>query len=506
MLPDLTFSDTDRPLTVGHNGRGRVNVTNGGVVSGLASATIGGGVSGEGVVDVHGTGAALTFAGTDRSLTVAFEGQGALNVTDGGAIGGVGFSNIASEAGAEGVITVDGTDSRFEYSGTNSGFIVGSRGHGTLHVTNGGLVSGAVFGTVSSDTGGEGVVNIGGAGSTLALTGACTGCNFLQGAFLAIGTNGVGTVNVTGGGRVTVDAAGTGAIFPGIAVGGLGITPGSAGTGHLVVDGVGSAITISGDNAYIEVGGNNGQGQVDVTNGAAVRIEGSNASAYLAPLANTAGVAELNVAGAGSQFDAGSLLAIGKDFFTTAGGGSLATVNVSAGGTVAADLIYIGPNGVVSGSGGNLVGDVENHGTLMPGNSPGVLDIDGDLTLGADGTLVIEIAGGIPGLEYDVLNVSGLLTFGGTLELVFLNEFLPSPNDPTFRFFNATNTLGNFAEILLPSGFNLNLDSNGGFQINAVPLPPAALLLMPALMVLAARRRRSGRPNANRGQTRMAFT
>ena len=63
---------------------------------------------------------------------------------------------------------------------------------------------------------------------------------------------------------------------------------------------------------------------------------------------------------------------------------------VSAGGTVAADLIYIGPNGVVSGSGGNLVGDVENHGTLMPGNSPGVLAWV-NFTLSALGAILMAV-------------------------------------------------------------------------------------------------------------------
>ena len=71
-------------------------------------------------------------------------------------------------------------------------------------------------------------------------------------------------------------------------------------------------------------------------------------------------------------------------------------------------------------------------GFVAPGESPGTLNIQGDLTQAADGKLVIEIGGNTPGL-FDVLNVSDKLTSGGTLEVTLLNGFTPGAND-TFNF------------------------------------------------------------------------
>jgi hypothetical protein len=159
------------------------------------------------------------------------------------------------------------------------------------------------------------------------------------------------------------------------------------------------------------------------------------------------------------------------------------------------DDVLIGPNGTVMGSGGTLLGAVENHGTLAPGESPGTLTIQGDLTQAADGKLVIEIGGNTPGSLYDVLNVTGKFTFGGTLEINLIGGFTPEAGD-VFNFLQFGSFEGSFANIILSTfgtgqTLHLNFGPNGITAVSAVPLPAAVWLLSSALGGLAFARRRA---------------
>ena len=82
------------------------------------------------------------------------------------------------------------------------------------------------------------------------------------------------------------------------------------------------------------------------------------------------------------------------------------------------------------GGGGEVGGNVDNSGgSVSPGNSPGILTIDGDYTQGSGGTLLIEINGTTPGVEYDRLVVTGAANLDGTLEVLL--GFTPA-NDASF--------------------------------------------------------------------------
>ena len=50
-------------------------------------------------------------------------------------------------------------------------------------------------------------------------------------------------------------------------------------------------------------------------------------------------------------------------------------------------------------------------------------------------TLILELAGPQPGSGYDQLEISGLATLNGTLELSYLDGFSPSAGE-SFDFFN----------------------------------------------------------------------
>jgi hypothetical protein len=53
-----------------------------------------------------------------------------------------------------------------------------------------------------------------------------------------------------------------------------------------------------------------------------------------------------------------------------------------------------------------------NGGTISPGNSPGILTINGDVTLSSTSTLFIELNGTTAGSSYDQLVVNGQVNLG----------------------------------------------------------------------------------------------
>ncbi|MCI0682029.1 MAG: LamG domain-containing protein, partial [Gemmataceae bacterium] len=103
----------------------------------------------------------------------------------------------------------------------------------------------------------------------------------------------------------------------------------------------------------------------------------------------------------------------------------------------AAGTTNLGTSGILHGGievqGGSLVGagtvqgDVENSATVAPGNSPGVITIDGNYTQSGAGTLAIEIGGtGESPPEFDRLIVNGTVTLAGTLTVSLINGFTPA--------------------------------------------------------------------------------
>jgi autotransporter-associated beta strand protein len=89
------------------------------------------------------------------------------------------------------------------------------------------------------------------------------------------------------------------------------------------------------------------------------------------------------------------------------GDNSAATGNV----TVASGAT-LGGSGIIGGA-----TTIQSGGFLAAGNSPGILTFEGDLTLDAGSTTLMEIAGTVRGTEYDGIDVAGLLTYGGDLDI-----------------------------------------------------------------------------------------
>jgi hypothetical protein len=95
-------------------------------------------------------------------------------------------------------------------------------------------------------------------------------------------------------------------------------------------------------------------------------------------------------------------------------------------------------------------GTVNFEGDLTPGNSAAAVQFGGDVVLGPDATLQIEIGGTTAGSQYDQINVAGELSLGGALEISLINGFVPTAGQ-TFDFILGSDVVGAFSSIELPT-------------------------------------------------------
>ncbi len=177
----------------------------------------------------------------------------------------------------------------------------------------------------------------------------------------------------------------------------------------------------------------------------------------------------------------------------------------------------IGASQTLQGS-GTVIGNTTVNGTLAPGNSPGLLTFNNNLTLGGASTSQFEINGTTRGTTFDAVNVGGTLTYGGAVSLFFNAPITAG----TYDLFGGSSggspasVAGDFATLSIAGTFAESLTSgpvfstgtgwtassanwtyvfnnaSGDLTISAVPEPSAfaALAGLAGLGFVGARRRR----------------
>jgi len=448
---------------VGFFGQGTLNISEGGQVRNF-HGRVGAAVGGSGVVTVNGTSSRWDNAG---DLTIGDSGSGNLNITAGGHVqndcGIVGFNPPDVTSGGTGAVTVDGDNSQWINSRE---LIVGYFGQGTLTVTSGGYVQ-STDAFVSSGLNSTGVVTVDGDNSQWTSFGE-----------LHLGVGGPGTLTITGGGHVQN------------ARGFVGMGP----SGEVRVVGDNSRWINSGDLSV----GHSGPGTLTITSGGRVQ----NSRGFIGSFAG----GTVTVSGAGSIWEMTGPLFIGRDPTDPGISEGPATLIIDPGGAVIIeeDTVLLGGEVVrlqggtlqtraisrFQGSGqfqwtsgvlhiGTFAGDLLNQGgVLAPGRSAGSTTIMGNYTQQTGGKLEIEIGGGFPGSTFDTVDVTGTALLDGGLQLKLINGFLPNPS-LTLKVLSATSLSGVFTNVA--NGQRLTtVDGIGSFLVHYGPgsaLPQNQIIL-----------------------------
>ncbi len=320
---------TDGELIVGQAGTGSLVFTDGG--SSIIGASQ---FPGELVVgkDVGSTGTLIvdgprTRINAVQGMLIGPEGSGRLDILRGGSVVTSNTNVVASFPSGQGVVTVDGVNSKW----TTTGLVLGRRGHAELLVSSGGQIvtPGPVWigGATDADSG-SGVAVIDGQGSEWLATG---GVSFL------IGETGSGILRVRNGALVEADSVTLGGRAKGVgelsvegptstfrSVNGLGVGALGAATfnitagGHVInsfasiagASGVIATATVDGNGSRWEIGGAQfpfrvgvrGIAVLSVHNDGAVSVGGGAGTLRLASFSES--TSALNI-GSGSDSGAG---------------------------------------------------------------------------------------------------------------------------------------------------------------------------------------------------------
>lgn len=484
---------------------------------------------------IHALGTVTLNGGTLNAGAIVSSGvlnfnAGALNLTNsglavesGGLLGSAVSLSPLKSLGVSGTTTLNGAATLSIDGGTfstgalvdNGGFAFNS---GTFNLTNDDLVigSGGLFGGVAqfglnqeinvsnSATVDSGSVLLLANGSFSAGTTTNNGTVVLDG-FVATLGGGTLTNNglLTGNGRVTAttDNTATGEVRVSsgdtLGLSGAGNSHSNSGSinllgGTLDVDGDltnTSAGVIAGRGTLIAAGGLNNQGSIALSSGT---------TDVFGDVSNDIG-GSIIVSGNGTATFFDNVVHNGSE------------IRVSSG----SSAVFFG---AVSGAGSYTgSGDLFFEGDLNPGNSPGLVSVEGNMSLGNGAYTAIEIGGLLRGTEYDAFDVGGDLKLGGILEVFALEVELAAIQaleesvfslglGDSFDLFTAESIYGDFDQVVfapLREGLTwetlLIEDAMGTtdiFRLNVttsvVPVPAAVWFMGSGLfcLFLAARRKR----------------
>jgi T5SS/PEP-CTERM-associated repeat protein len=481
--------------TVGDAGIGRLSVAAGGIVY-TSGITLGGSSGAMGTASISSNNSYWIetnelIVGSDPGSTGTFNvmAQGNLQVTGNCYIGGSGNGifnvrsggiftlgnstnqfGIGRSAGGAGYLTVADPGSVMNI---NSLCIVGVVGNGTAVVSNGASVYSSIA-EIGSGSSSAGYLVIVGPGSTWV-----DGDSFIVGGGPGSGSGGNGVVYLSS--QANLQVAGDCNI-------------GGSGTANFYLNG-GSSFTQIGSTRQFGVGYSSGSvGYLNVSDpnsvlninspciigvlgtGVAVVSNGASVHSSVAEVGSGTGSSgSLTITGPGSSWVARGNFFLGGATSSTSGG--TANVYLLNGGTLRAGPLFhlattavvtidsasqaavgtgpfgapgtmrVTPGGKLFGKGrvqGQIV--IAPGGKYLPGDSPGVFTVDGNLTVQTGGEVDIFVGGITAGSNYSQINVTGTAMIGGTLNIILTNGYAPPPGQ-TFTILNAGAVSGNFDQV-----------------------------------------------------------
>ena len=422
-----------------------------------------------------------------------------------GSSGAINLQNGTIGAAGDLWVSCDGTGTVNQTGGTVNvgGWFVGSRWNGAVSTYNqsGGTVNVTGNAVGVSYGGGTGAINV---------SGGMFNCNDVWVSECYNGTAGTGTLTVSGTGTVnptwwvwiTRNAA---------AIGVVNLDGGTLATAHVVKGNGAATFNFNGGTLKAKQNDTNFiEGAVNVTvksGGAVVDTNGYNITIQNALVGDTA-----STSGGLLKNGSGILILSGASTYTGTTTVHAGTLALGAGGSIAnsgqivvgdagssgAKLdatalsgLAIGGSQTISGIGTVDVGsgkELTVHGTLAPGNSIGTLIINGDMVLAGNSDFEIDPNGVLA----DLADVSGNLTYGGTLNVSNIGGAF-SWGD-TFNLFDWDGILeGEFTAVNLPTldnGWVWQDNLLGDGTITVVPEPATTLGLTLLLSGALLRRRR----------------
>ena len=406
-------------LYVGVWGSGYMTVSDGGRVA-SSNSYAGYTIYGDADIEITGSGSVWE---NSSNLYVGYKGNADVVISNAGMITDVnGYIGYTTGIGS---VTVTGPNSLWHNS---EGLFLGYGGTGNMTISDGGMVTGtnAYVGHVEKGVGNATV----------------TGQNSLwensQNLFLGYGS--VGNMTISDGGKVTgtnayvghdVNSVGTATVTGQSSLwhNSEGLFLGYGGTGNMTISDSG---TVTGTNAYIGY--------------------------------NVSGVGTAIVTGQSSLWDNSANLYIGGSA-TSAGGTGL--LNIIDGGIVEAENVTIWSTGIVSGDSVLRANTVTNKGTIKPGNSMGILTIDGNLTMDSGSTLEIEIDNS--GNSDKLIVTDDLYITGGKVKPISTETITGSQEYTIVEANNVTGTFDGLDTALLNATF-LNIGNKLGYENDSVKL------------------------------------
>ncbi len=463
---NLTYVDgSGQTMLVGNQGSGVVTIENGGQLTQAGRATLGWQGSGNGTVTVQGTGSHWQV--NDIRLSQLGPSSGTLNILDGGRVTTVADVLLAGfDATAYGEVFMMGEDSLFEVGGNLSiggqAYVAG--GTGEVYVGDGSRIEVAK----TLKVWGDGTFLICGSGSVVA-----DRIELAPGAVFGFLTPlpDVHTNRLIGfGDNVNFD----GALF-------LGHSAGASDASHSV--GAGQTFMMPDNWLYvgedkpatftIENGGyvkslGGAIGKEPGTNGSTVTVRGSWRTIY-----------GIEVGQYPQGGDSATLLIENQGFVYTSGIANIwPDSNITLDNATLKATVVDVEGGVLQGTGsvileGVIGNELNNEGDVIPGLSIGKIDVSGIYNQLPAGALHIEIGGGggVPGNDYDQLNITGPANLAGRLLLSSFGPYIPA-EDTTFRVLATTSGVsGHFDHVSFPylgiMGLGLDYSDPNGVWVHA---------------------------------------